>query len=198
MKLAHQNSPAHDTTYPAQIQPGSTAFASRHSQPMSSKSSSLTTFLENYNEPISIKSHDTHLLQISSVSLALQSGPLIVKRFSYEHGEIYEVSSSNQYGFGLAVQLPWYYFGRMMLNIFIVRQSHQRLDFSLRCDFSFPSVVPHSAAIMKLAYTGDIPGMETLFKTGKASPNDVTSDGTSLLHVRLPFGEGCSYSRNKL
>ena len=53
----------------------------------------------------------------------------------------------------------------------------------MQWNLSFPRVVPFSAPVMKIAYSGDMVGMENLFMAGKASPTDVRPDGTSLLPV---------------
>ena len=147
-------------------------------------SARLRSFLESYVEPISIKSDYIYLYNTRYASLALRLGPLIVKRFSQDYDEIYEVSSDDHYGIGISFQFPWYYLGRITLALFAKRQTHQYLNFSLQWNISFPGVVPTFSPIMKLARKGDLVGMETLFEAGEASPTDVMSDGTSLLHVR--------------
>ena len=147
-------------------------------------SARLRSFLESYLEPTSIKCDYTYLYQIGHAALALRLGPLVVKRFSQDFDEIYEVPSDNYYGLGITIQFPWHYLGRITLAIFAVRQSYQYLSFSLQWNISFPRVVPVSSPIMKLARTADLAGMEAMFEAGQASPTDVMSDGTSLLHVR--------------
>ena len=145
--------------------------------------SSLMPFLESFVEPSSIKSNYSYLFQARCASLALCFGPLIVKRFSQRQEEIYEATSNGYYGLSIAVKLPLSFMGRVTFTLFAIRQSRQYLSFSLQWNVSLPKVVSHSAPIMRLARNGEIPAMEDLFKTGKASPYDVKFDGTSLLHV---------------
>lgn len=151
----------------------------------------LKRFLEHYVEPVSMKNHCTHLFSTNCASLAVRFGPVILERFSQDQGEFYEVSS-HFHGFGVAIHLHWRWLGRMTFTSFILPRSLHCPTFSMRWNFSFPGVVPNTASIMQLARSGDIGGMEALFKAGKASPTDVRPDGASLLHVSFMRLSVCS------
>ena len=151
--------------------------------------SSLTRFLESFIEPSSVKSNSSYRYDVKGASLALRFGPLIVKRFSQQQVEIYEVPPDGYCGLSIAIRLPKYFMTRINLALFAMRQSRHGLSFSLQWNVSFPRVIPSSAPVMELARNGDISTMADLFKTGKASPNDVQSDGTSLLHVSACFSD---------
>ena len=146
---------------------------------------SLLQFLQSYTESVAIKINHAGLYHTKIASFALCFGPLIVKRFSQNLCEIYKVSSDREYGLSLVVQLPWNYLGRIALVIFISIGPRRGQGLSMQWNLSFPRVVPFSAPIMKMAYNGDIVGMENLFMAGKASPTDVRPDGTGLLHVGI-------------
>ena len=167
--------------------------------------SSLTRFLERFIEPSSIKSESSYHYGMKYVSLALRFGPLIVRRFSHQQVEYYEVPAHGYYGLDLAVRLPMCFLVRINLALFAMRQSRQSLSFSLQWNMSFPRVIANTAPVIALARKGDISAMTDLFKTGMASPNDVQSDGTSLLHVSTCFSEssgfrliliGCCYDQS--
>ena len=145
--------------------------------------SSFMLFLENFLEPSSIKSIHFHLYEAKWVSLALQFGPLIVKRFSPQQKELYEISPGGYYGVNATISSPLYLLNRVSFSLFAIRQLYQCLSFSLRWNISFSRVIPNSASIVKLTRAGDITAIEDLFKSGKASPSDVKPDGTTLLHV---------------
>lgn len=147
------------------------------------KSANLKHFFETYVEPASIKSYYTSLYRIRKASLAFRSGPLIVKRFSQEQEEIYEVPPNGYYGLAIVIQLPWYLWGRTTIALLAFRRSQQYMNFTLQWNLSLQNVVPNSARIIELTRRGDISGMENMYDSGKASPNDVKTDGTSLLHV---------------
>jgi hypothetical protein len=156
------------------------------------KSTSLIRFLQTYAEPYTISTQRALLYKTNFISFAVRYGPLVMRRFSREQDEIYEISPSCQHGFSIAIQLSWYFLGKMMLNVFAWREVSRFRGLSLQWNLSFPRVVPISAPIMDLARTGDIAGMEILFSAGEASPADVRSDGTSLLHVRSLLTSGSS------
>ena len=145
--------------------------------------SSFMLFLENFLEPSSIKSIHFHLYEARWVFIALHFGPLIVKRFSAQQKEIYEISSGGYNGVNATIWSPLYLLGRVSFSLFAIRQSYQCLSFSLRWNISFSRVVPNSASIVKLTRAGEITATEDLFKSGKASPSDVKPDGTTLLYV---------------
>lgn len=144
---------------------------------------SFKYFLDNFYEPSSIKSIHSYLFEARFVSMALRFGPLIVKRFSQQQEEFYEVSSKGYHGASIAIRLPFLFLARVNFSLFAMRQSYQCLSFSLQWNVSFPKVVPNSAPIVRLARIGDIYAMEDLFKSRRASPSDSKSDGTGLLHV---------------
>lgn len=147
------------------------------------KSANLKNFFETYVEPTSIKSCYTSLFRFRKASLAFRFGPLIVKRFSQDQEEIFEVPPSGYYGLAIALQLPCYFWDRTTVALLAFRRSQQYMNFTLQWNLSLQNVVPNSALIIKLTRRGDISGMESMYNSGKASPNDVKTDGTSLLHV---------------
>lgn len=149
------------------------------------KSASSARFLE----PYSIKTEQALLYKTGFMSLALRYGPLVMRRFSQEYGETYEVTSTCQRGFNIAIKLPWYLSREMILTVFAWQRVSQFHGLSFQLNLAFPKVVPNSAPIMKLALIGDILGMEVLFSAGKASPVDVRPDGIGLLHVSFLFNE---------
>lgn len=151
------------------------------------KTTSFTRFLETYAEPYTIRTERPLLYKTGFISLAVRYGPLVIKQFSRDHEEIYEVSSGCQRGFSIAIQLPWFLSKRIILTVFAWQELSRSRGLSLRWNLSFPSVVPNSAPVMQLALTGDIIGIGNLFSAGEASPVDVQSDGTSLLHVSSLF-----------
>ena len=149
------------------------------------RNTSFLQSLRTYAELVAIKINHAGLYHTKIASFALCFGPLIVKRFSQNLCEIYKVSSEREFGLSLVVQLPWNYLGRIALVIFISMGSRRCQGLSVQWNLSFPRVVPFSAPIMKIAYNGDIVGMENLFMAGKAMPTDVRPDGTGLLHVGI-------------
>lgn len=149
------------------------------------KSANSRRFLE----PHSIKTERALLYKTGFISLALRYGPLVMRHFSREIEEIYEVTSTYQRGFNIAIKLPWYLSREMVLTAFAWQAVNQFQGLSFQLNIAFPKVVPNSAPIMKLALIGDFFGMEKLFSAGEASPVDVRSDGISLLHVSFMFIE---------
>ena len=140
---------------------------------------------ENFMEPSSVKSKYSYYYEARCGSLALHFGPLFVKRFSKQQEENYEVPSNGYWGFNIAVRLPLYFLSRIVFTLYAIKQPEQYRSFSLRWNISFPRIVPCSAPIWRFTHNGDIVTMEELFKTGRASLNDMYSDGTNLLHVSL-------------
>ena len=55
---------------------------------------------------------------------------------------------------------------------------------SVHWNVSLPMVVPESASIIRYIRANNIESAQALFQGRRASPLDVLSDGTSLLHVR--------------
>ena len=145
--------------------------------------SSYMSFLENFLEPFFVKSIHFYLYEARWISIALHFGPLIMKRFSPQQEELYEIASDGYYGVNAMIWSPLCLLGKISFSLFALRQSYQCLSFSLRWNISFSRVVPNSASIVKLTRAGDITAIEDLFKSGKASPSDVKPDGTTLLHV---------------
>lgn len=143
------------------------------------KSANSKRFLE----PHSIKTERALLYKTGFISLALRYGPLVMRHFSRQNEEIYEVTSICQRGFNLAIKLPWYLSREMILTVFAWQGLSQFQGLSFQLNLAFPKIVPNSAPIMKLALIGDVFGMEKLFSAGEASPVDVRSDGIGLLHV---------------
>ena len=143
--------------------------------------SSYMLFLENFLEPFSVKSLHFYLFEARWISIALHFGPLIMKRFSPQQEELYEVSSDGYYGVNATIWSPLRLLGRISFSLFAIKQSYQCL--SLRWNVSLLRVVPKSAPVMRLTRAGDIAAIEDLFKLGKASLSDVKPDGTTLLHV---------------
>ena len=144
-------------------------------------------FLQAHSEPIAIGIHQAHLFRFTSVFLALNHGPLVTRRFTKDLEEIHTVSTDGSFGIGLSVQLPWYSLGRIALRVYVSRGLRSYRSITMQCHLSFPSVVPFTAPIMRLAYSGDIAGMDKLFAAGEALPTDVRPDGSSLLHVCRPL-----------
>ena len=150
---------------------------------LSADRSSYMLFVENFLEPFSVKSIHFYLYEARWISIALHFGPLIMKRFSPQQEELYEVASDGYYGVNAMVWSPLYLLGKISFSLFAIRQSYQCLSFSLRWNVSLLRVVPMSAPVMRFTRAGDITAIEDLFKSGKASPSDVKPDGTTLLHV---------------
>lgn len=118
------------------------------------KTTSLTRFLETYAEPYTIRTERALLYKTGFISLAVRYGPLVIKQFSRDHEEIYEVSSGCQRGFSIAIELPWFLSRRIILTVFAWQELSRSRGLSLRWNRSFPSVVPNSAPVMQLALTG--------------------------------------------
>jgi hypothetical protein len=147
----------------------------------------LLQFLHSQAEPVAIRSHASRQWEAFSAKAHLWLGPVVAQRWNIEHQKsIFRAMRPND-GYGIALVLAST-FGKVTFAIYFVRK-HQRLrgqSVSVQWSLSFSKQVRKDAKIVHLARIGDISGMKWLFQKGRASPSDVTPDGTSLLHVSLP------------
>ena len=88
------------------------------------------------------------------------------------------------YAIGFAVTTHWCFALRLelVLSLF-VRPKRRSVSLSLGCELKFPRVVTWDSEIVALALRGDIDSMKVTFTAGTASPLDVLSNGSTLLHV---------------
>lgn len=147
----------------------------------------LLQLLHSQAEPVVIRSCASRRWEAFSAMAYLWLGPVVVQRWNIEHQKpIFQAMRSSE-GYGIALVLAST-FGKVTVAICFLRK-HQRLrgqSVSVQWNLSFARQVRKDAKIIHLARTGDISGMKRLFQKGRASPSDVTPDGTSLLHVGLP------------
>jgi hypothetical protein len=147
----------------------------------------LLQFLHSQAEPVAIRSCASRQWEAFSAKARLWLGPVVVQRWNIEHQKpIFQAMRPSE-GYGIALVLAST-FGKVTFAICFVRK-HQRLrgqSVSVQWNLSFAKQVRKDAKIIHLARTGDTSGMKWLFQKGRASPSDVTPDGTSLLHVGLP------------
>lgn len=147
----------------------------------------LLQLLHPQAEPVAIRSCASRQWEAFSAKAHLWLGPVVVQRWNVEHQKpIFQATRPGE-GYGIALVLAST-FGKVTIAIYFLRK-HQRLrgqSVSVQWNLSFARQVRKDAKIIHLARTGDISGMKWLFQKGRASPSDVTPDGTSLLHVGLP------------
>lgn len=58
------------------------------------------------------------------------------------------------------------------------------------CFLSYPSIIVRSADVFQYVQAGNVAAVRSTFQMGKASPGDLTLDGTGLLHVNPNFHFG--------
>ena len=90
----------------------------------------------------------------------------------------------NGFGLKFTARFPNFYKQTVILQI-----SYQRLlgADSLNCSIAFANVVPKNSRVMDIVRMGDPESLGKLFETGRARYNDMTPNGTSLLHVSSPM-----------
>lgn len=148
-------------------------------------SRSLKQFLESYVEPMSIRASKLRQFRTIFGDLTVWLGPIMVQRWTSTQDPFYEISAPSD-GFGLAVLLPFPYtrFHRAAFTLLFTRSRKLNLtSLSVRCNLSFPTVVPKDASIMRFARTNNLEAMRHLFQTGQAAASDTTPTGKCLLHV---------------
>jgi hypothetical protein len=148
----------------------------------------LVRFLKHHAEPVSIRSSAVCRYESFSGKFLLWLGPVLLQRWSLEYGRpVFQVTRPDQ-GYGVAFTVA-FSFGKANLFLYWLRNSWtlQSLSVALRWKLGFSRPVRNDAEIMQLARRGDIRGMQGIFQHGKGSVSDVTVDGTTLLHVCLPF-----------
>lgn len=148
-------------------------------------SHSLKQFLKSYVEPMSIRASKLRQFRTIFGDLTVWLGPIMVQRWTSTQDPFYEISTPSD-GFGLAVLLPFPYtrFHRAVFTLLFMRSPRLNLrGLSVRCNLSFPNVVPKDASIMRFARTNNLEAMRHLFQTRQAAASDTTPTGKSLLHV---------------
>lgn len=147
----------------------------------------VAPFLHPQAELVAVRSCASRQWEAFSAKAHLWLGPVVVQRWNIEYQKpIFQAMRPSE-GYGIALVLAST-FGKVTIAICFLRK-HQRLrgqSVSVQWNLSFARQVRKDAEIIHLARTGDISGMKWLFQKGRASPSDVTPDGTSLLHVGLP------------
>ena len=88
------------------------------------------------------------------------------------------------YAIGFAVTTYWCFALRLefLIGVF-VRPKRRSVSLSFGCELKFPSVVTWNSEIVGLALPGDVDSMKISFAARAASPFDVLSNGSTLLHV---------------
>lgn len=145
--------------------------------------SRLTQFLQSYVEPVTVRSSRARRHCNFAGSLCYWIGPTLVRRWTEDGRESFQVSGSSfSSGFAYTIRLRCMS-KAMTLSIMPYKSISPSLTWSMQWSLSFPSIIPHNAAIVELAKRGDIENVRRMFEVGKAACTDATSDGTSLLHV---------------
>jgi hypothetical protein len=145
----------------------------------------LTKFLNNYAEPISVRSSTWYSIETCFGRFQLWSGPLLKQRWSNKR-PMHGVSSlEGEHGIGFHM-----YLGRRTNHngisvIFVVMKCLRPLgSLSIRWNIHFPRVIHRDADIFEFVRTGNLAAVKSVFSMRKATPLDTSPDGTGLLHVR--------------
>jgi hypothetical protein len=148
----------------------------------------FVSFLKHHAEPVSIRSSAVHQYEVFSGKALLWLGPVLLQRWNLEYEKpVFHVTRPDQgYGIALTVALS---FGKANFFIYWVRKHWrpQSLSLSLRWKLSFARPVRNDAETIQLARKGDIRGMQRILQQGEGRVSDATVNGTTLLHVCLPF-----------
>ncbi|KAL8714062.1 MAG: hypothetical protein Q9225_006637 [Loekoesia sp. 1 TL-2023] len=105
-----------------------------------------------------------------------------------------KAQSSAQYqkigvGLGLSLIVPKHFCRKLDLGIYLVHASFlSRMRLTLHCDIDFPRVIPRSAEVMQCVKEGSVDNVQRLIRAGKATSKDLTTNGTTLLHLAAATG----------
>lgn len=134
------------------------------------------------SEMLNIRSQGIRTYHVWPGHLGWTFGPSIMKNQRVDQDNSQPQIRCSGIGFKLTVRLLKFYMQTVMLQI-----SYQRHlgACSLHYSIALANVVPRNSHVMDIVRMGDPESLGKLFETGRASYNDVTPNGTSILHVSL-------------
>lgn len=151
----------------------------------SSISKRLVQYLQTYPEPFGIQNQKMRNYNSLLGSLCCSFGPTIFRKWRESGEEPFDLFPNwSAFGLRLTIRSPILYLQTLKLEIFIQRYTYKHQSASIRCSISFPAIIPKDSQVMKLARSGDVDSIATMFEAGRAGYTDTTPKGTSLLHVR--------------
>ena len=158
-----------------------------HARHEASLEGRLAQSVQSYSEPFAIRARKIKSRDVFIGSFCYLLGPVMGKTISKSGEEVFSISPMRSaFGWGLTVIFPSLSSKVLRLAVVVFREIRQSQTWSMRWFLSFPTIVPQNAPIMEWAKLGDTSAIKMIFETSKAAPTDVTSNGTSLLHVCKP------------
>jgi hypothetical protein len=145
---------------------------------------------ESHTQPTSVRATRMYQQNTRCIKVTLWRGPLYVQRWHPSRQPAFGSLPQDQgYGVGISFAFPSPYFTNATFTTFFLRQFNKSwMSTSVHWNLSLPAVVEKDSEIMEFASLGNLEAMLELFRSGRATPTDVTLDGSSLLHVCSP---GC-------
>ncbi|KAH0536975.1 hypothetical protein FGG08_006203 [Glutinoglossum americanum] len=140
-----------------------------------------------YTQPVSVRAATLYYHEIWFIKLAIWRGPLFAQHWHRDRKPTFGPLSCDQ-SCGIGVSFVWHYspFSRAAFTASFMRKFKQSwVSPSLHWNISLPRIVANDSEIMEFASLGNIEAMVRLFRSGKASPTDITPQGNSLLHIAV-------------
>ena len=111
---------------------------------------------------------------------------------TYRHDYISYSSNVNHtlgYGVGCSMNLPKMCRRKANVSLYMLRKWHlSRLRIALFWDLEFPRTIPQNAEIWRFVESGNIDAVQECFSLSKSTPKDMTTHGTTFLHVASRVG----------
>jgi hypothetical protein len=151
---------------------------------------------ESHIQPISVRA--TRMCQQNTryIKVTLWRGPLYVQRWRPSRQPAFGPLPQDQgYGAGISFTFASPYFTNATFTTSFLRQFNKSwMSTSVHWNLSLPAVVEKDSEIVEFASLGNLEAMLELFRSGRATPTDITPDGSSLLHVcSLGCPGGCIF-----
>ncbi|KAI9769608.1 MAG: hypothetical protein M1839_003610 [Geoglossum umbratile] len=140
-----------------------------------------------YAEPLSVRVAKLCHHEIWFIRLTLWRGPVFAQHWHRDRKPTFgPLSRDRSCGVGVSFACPYSSFGRVAFTASFMRKFNQPwISPSVHWNISLPTVVPNESEIVELASLGNVEAMVMLFRSGRASPTDVTPQGNTLLHIAV-------------